>query len=492
MTQKEQQWQRSRNVLTRIFITGRLVLDTPTHFGNGDTEGMTDIGLLRDPVDGKRPLLTGASIAGALRNYVREYELGYGQDTQKDGSSVAEKLFGYVHEGDAASIESWLMVDDALGNLPEVNPIEIRDGVAIDHKTRTALIDEKGKGFKYDTELLSAGTTFRLSFEVWLTEKNQDLLLWLAAGLRGLEQGEIHMGLRKRRGFGRCHVSGWQVHKYEMNDAGEMLGWLNHTIPNELDAESAYQPDIAALLGVAIDTRHSGEAFTVDADFHLTHSILIRSDSGDSAGANMVHLRNAADQPILSGTSLAGVIRGRAYRIANTLKGESAAAKLIDNMFGRRIKKSSDDPSGSHLIVEETPIKNGIADQVQSRVKIDRFTGGAYPQALFSQQPLFARTAEPTSVKVKLALRKTPANKESFDACVGLLLLVLKDLWTEDLPLGGESSVGRGRLRGHTVTLRLGEEEWVIVEENGRLSIPENSQKLETFVEALHQWEAKS
>ena len=66
MTQKEQQWQRSRNVLTRIFITGRLVLDTPTHFGNGDTEGMTDISLLRDPVDGKRPLQFGSSLCALV------------------------------------------------------------------------------------------------------------------------------------------------------------------------------------------------------------------------------------------------------------------------------------------------------------------------------------------------------------------------------------------------------------------------------------------
>ncbi len=69
---------------------------------------------------------------------------------------------------------------------------------------------------------------------------------------------------------------------------------------------------------------------------------------------------------------------------------------------------------------------------------------------------------------------------------MGLLLLVLKDLWTEDLPLGGESSVGRGRLRGQKATLCLGNEEWVIeVMGNGRLSIPYNSQRLESFVKQL-------
>ena len=37
-------------------------------------------------------------------------------------------------------------------------------------------------------------------------------------------------------------------------------------------------------------------------------------------------------------------------------------------------------------------------------------------------------------------------NPEQYE--IGLLLLLLKDLWTSDLPVGGESSIGRGRLQG--------------------------------------------
>ena len=252
--------------------------------------------------------------------------------------------------------------------------------------------------------------------------------------------------------------------------------------------------NITTLLDTTVDRQHNGEAFTLDATFQLRNSLLIRSNSGDGDGANMVHLRNAAGEPILSGTSLAGALRGRALRIANTvLEGETVAKVLIDSMFGRRIKDSNDEPTGSHLIVEESVIKNGINDRIQNRVKIDRFTGGAYPQALFSQQPIFARDEKPTTVQIKFALRKTPANKDDFNASVGLLLLVLKDLWTEDLPLGGESSVGRGRLCGQKATLRLSNDEWVIEDGgNGRLSLPANSQQLESFVQALQEWKGDS
>ena len=55
-------------------------------------------------------------------------------------------------------------------------------------------------------------------------------------------------------------------------------------------------------------------------------------------------------------------------------------------------------------------------------------------------------------------------DEAQFHAEIGLLLLVLKDLWTGDLPIGGESSVGRGRLRGKEATLSLKEMNWVLQE----------------------------
>ena len=36
---------------------------------------------------------------------------------------------------------------------------------------------------------------------------------------------------------------------------------------------------------------------------------------------------------------------------------------------------------------------------------------------------------------------------------VGLLLLLLKDLWTGDLPVGSTSNIGRGRLQGKESTI---------------------------------------
>lgn len=463
------QWENSRNVIERVVVTGTLTLLTPAHFGNGATGALADISLLRDAVDGE-PLLPGASIAGAMRGYLLAYEKGYGEKEQKNGATLAEQLFGHTHDADEASIESWLFVDDAHGTAPSKGKtVEIRDGVAIRARNRTAEIDDNGKGKKFDVELLAAGTTFRVGFELWLPEENgSQLLEAFTLAFNGLKAGHIRLGMRKQRGYGQCEVPEFKVSRYRMDKPTDVLNWLDD------------KPNPGAL--PATNLAQASVALKIDATFILEKSsLLIRSDVGDADAPDMVHLRswrNGKDEPILSGTSVAGALRSRCLRIAKTLMGARGDG-FVDVMFGKRITESEDNPTGSLVRVNETVIsaKNAITDRVQNRVKIDRFTGGAYPGALFAQQPIFGKDGGKTEVKICLELRKTPNTADVFDAQVGLLLMVLKDLWTGDLPLGGEQSVGRGRLSGKQAEITLGSDHWSLT----GVPIPE----LEKFAAAL-------
>jgi len=434
----------ARKITGRTVITGQLVMETPAHFGNGDVVGVTDMPLLRDPRDGVTPLLTGASIAGALRAYLRDMERGYGREGQE--KDLAERLFGRLEKRHA--VQSWLLVDDALGKAAG---IELRDGVTIDPHTRTAE-DKK----KYDIELLAAGTTFDIHLEFLETPDNRDLVPALATALNGLAKGEIGLGQRKRRGFGRCTVSEWRVRRYELTTPAGLVAWLEDDARDERVGE-----DICDLLAVRRLTTDQREWFRLKATFRLPSSLLIRSNSGQPGNPDMVHLRSLRPdgmQPIISGTSLAGALRGRALRIANTILDEENAAGLVDSMFGPPMAEGDVDakreksragrplPGSSRVVVEESIVQD-TRDLVQSRVKIDRFTGGAFSTALFSEQPIFGDGR--SEVTLVLTLRN-PQPAE-----IGLLLLLLKDLWTGDLPLGGESSVGRGRLAGVCATLAL-------------------------------------
>jgi hypothetical protein len=120
---------------------------------------------------------------------------------------------------------------------------------------------------------------------------------------------------------------------------------------------------------------------------------------------------------------------------------------------------------------------------VQNRVSIDRFTGGTRDGALFSEQPLFGDKQSVVTVDLQLA------NPKEYE--LGLLLLLLKDLWTGDLPLGGEISVGRGRLRGNSCDLvyRNGQEQtWKLLANgtNGLKVEQGKPEDLENYVTKLH------
>lgn len=505
-----------RSLTGRIVITGKLELTRPAHFGNGDADDLTDLPLLVDEIDGS-PLITGASLAGALRNYLRERQWGYemrlpSRDpqspyyrewTETENDLFATDLFG-GSRGDDKGAQSPLIVDDAK-SVERTRPmIELRDGVALETATRTA--QEKKK---YDYQLLAAGTSFDLRFELLLDDddaKNERRKKALALALRGLTAGEIRLGARKRRGFGCCSVVEWEVTHYDLRNADDLIAWLAANYPEdkyprwklEHKPEPSKGPDIVALLEVELDAKDGSdrrELFEIEAEFELDGSVLIRSGFGSQdQGADVVHLHTWSSEtrkrgPILPGTSIAGAIRQRALRIANTLaQSQSGSLEFIGKMFGPANIKKSEDARASRVLVNEEFIAGGLADdqaRAQTRIKIDRFTGGTIETALLEEVPHFGG-----AVKINLALRN-PEDEE-----IGLLLMVLKDLWLGDLPLGGEASVGRGRLRGKTATLslRCQTQQWRILmkeDSDGRVAIESKdagaTAELENCIRALRQ-----
>ena len=490
-----------REIIKRLIVRGILVLDTPTCLGSGnsDSDNPTDLMLLRDSIS-DRALLTGASIAGALRNYLHEYEHGYEQEESKD--SLATVLFGGIRSQDDGD-QSSIIIGDSLSISPSPT-MELRDGVKIDSKTGTA-----EKGAKYDLELLAAGTEFPLYFEVAICEKDEaKLIKALGLALQGLEKGEIGFGIKKRRGFGRCHVKAWQTWLFDLRKDDERLQWLmfDHESTG-LSETQVIDKSIIDGLKIKLDDEDQRDRFLLKATFKLASPLLIRStpkpklkpkktDPGfNQVSPDVVHLRSYRPNktnnelepvPILSGTSLAGVLWHRAERIINTL---GKNKEMLNRLFGvvdenKDTKKK--EAKASRLIVSESIINN-TRDLVQNRIAIDRFTGGAYHGALFDEQILCG--SNETLITLELELRK-PSKPE-----IGLLLLLLKDLWTSDLPVGGGSSIGRGRLQGIDAEMTWhhsgkNQQNWTISQDkNGKIQVSD-AQQLEEFVAEFLKGEA--
>lgn len=480
----------NRHIDERWFITGELELVTPTSLSNGDPDPFIDLPIVVDELEGYA-LLTGASLAGALRNYIHEFD-----------SDLATTLFGGARE-DKEGAQSPLIVDDALSRrLPD---IELRDGVSIDPATRTAK-----EGEKYDRQLLAAGTRFDLRFELLLSshmtaETRAMALRALAQALHGLEIGDIRLGGRKRRGYGQCRVNHWQVWRYDLMSREGLHAWLTHGRRGNWQARAEKVESILHLtaLGEVALLEDKRDRFEMQADLLIDGSVLVRSGFEEDYGPDVSHLksrRKNKHEPILPGTSLAGVLRAQALRIARTVAGSDhreTADKFVNEMFGFMPKpdkkalaqrnRNQEKKQASRVIVDEVPITGNYHELVQSRVKIDRFTGGAYESALFAEQPVFGG-----QFRLRVTLMKPEA------AEIGLLLLLLKDLWTGFVPIGGGANVGRGRLKGTWAKLRHGSAAWEITAQSEAevfvRSIEGSGQtrSLNKYVEQFQaKWEAK-
>lgn len=478
-------WSRpARGVRQRLVVEGTVTLVTPAHLGNGDGDALVDLPLLRDAVTGA-PLLQGTSLAGAMRAYLLRREFGERPDPTlaQHRQSAATSLFG-GSRADVDGAQSPLVVEDSRGTTAVV---EVRDGVRLSGATRTA-----AHGAKFDLETWPAGTTFPVRLELALTGRDDDRLrAALATALAGFADGGIRIGARTQRGYGRLAAGGWTLKTYDLHTPGGIAAWLRAGHADLEGAAGVAQTtgtDSFALLAAAPlpDTRR---AFALEAEFALRDSLIIRASPGTVTSVDAVHLASphgadGSKRPIVPGTSLAGALRARAGKIVRTTTSDPAQADLlVDEIFGGL----GDDPHASRITVEELPVDSPGQDQLsQTRIAIDPFTGGVVDGALFTEAPLFAGDA----TRVRLSLRLVNPREHE----VGLLLLLLKDLWTEDLPLGGESAAGRGRLRGLCAELRWTGEAadspgWSRIEvRNGTLAITgeRTAADLERMVQAFN------
>ena len=454
-------------VKTRLYAKGTWKLESVAHFG-GDETGIADMCLLQDK-DGK-PFIPGASIAGAARSLLAQQCLTWekykgGIDQETPG---LKRLFGGAGEKDTMSA---LIVADAVCETDK--PITtVRDGVRIDAKRGTAL--DKGK---FDVEVVERGTEFKIELEciIRISDANDEpeLRRLFEALLYAFERGDIRLGARTRRGYGRGKVKSWETRDLQMGNPEHVMAWLSGNVW-EYDQQGTKLTSKRLLT----DERRF---FRIEADFALRTSLLIRSSSGNTKDPDMVHLYSQ-DKPVIPGTSFAGAFRQRAALIAYALHWDNGCndADPICEMFGavHDQEKKTDDteqpPWASRVTIEERIVEN-VKPQWQDRVAIDRFTGGSLQSALFNEKPVYPCSMEEktkTSVRLRLTL------EEPEKAEIGLLLLTLRDFWYGHAALGGETSNGRGTLQGIEAKLIYKDthitsdsDEWKLTDNGKRMTI---------------------
>lgn len=427
---------RQIQIVERHRAEGDWAAESALHLGGESDvfEQGADMTLLRD-ADG-RPYIPGASLAGACRSYLR--------GNSKESNALLALFGGDVdRQKDQQDYASALTVFDARLRDEGSVRIFVRDGVRIDR--RTGVAEDK---FKFDFEVLPAGTKFRVRLELVVYSElpygvtRHELLATFRAMLEALASGEIRLGARTRRGLGRGKIGEWTIRRIDMANKDHVIGWLK----GEPSAGERLQ-----LKDLPLPPQELRPPwFTIEADLELKTSVLIRSGGEKARAPDMVHLSENG-RPLLTGTSLAGALRNRCERIARTLFSDSEATRIIEAMFGswHRPEAREEQWRAGRVLIEESELHDGDY-WVQGRVAIDRFTGGALETALFDEAPYYPEPAQRsaggagavTHARITIRLRDPDPTQTA------LLLQAFKDLWLGDLTVGGEAAVGRGVFRG--------------------------------------------
>ena len=454
----------TRCIRRRLIVRGILVLNTAARIGATDPLSLTDQSILKDHKG--NPFIPGTTLAGLLRSHLHE-ALGGGAEEAADVAQILGCRWGNDDEPQSPLIveDAPMIVTNHAGYITE-----LRDGVKIDERTETA---EKHK--KFDMELLPRGTRFQLQFELLLKGNETDLpvmgnFLWL---IQQLEKGEISLGSRTRRGFGRCKATNWSYMDLNLSNIEGVLKWLglNRDMPTGWPAAD-FQPaeehrkdykisNMDADLKIPVANHKAVNRMQIDLVLKPSGSIQIGSGGHNAGEADNVHLhrinqnQNIQPEPIISGTTLGGILRKQSLKILNTISENTKqedVKKFIYSLFGPEMSSKEVIPRASRVTTEETAMKEGTYKLLRhTRTAIDELAGGALNNMLIQEDPVFGG-----EINLKWNVIKPS------DAETGLCLLLVKDLFTGELPIGGESSIGRGVLYGISGSIKIPEEQGVL------------------------------
>jgi len=441
----------------KLKLVGKIELISPLLIGGGENEE-SHIDVIKDKKG--KPFIPATSFIGVLRHYL---------ESKINDEKNMNLFWGFTDktnsQGSSVSCSDLTMYKESK--------VVIRDGVRIDSKTGMA----KDKG-KYDYEVIERGASFNLKLISDYDEKNKDFVFKMFGTIQSLlSEEKISIGAKTNNGLGKINLTESKIFDYDFSKKQNILAWLSDSDSNadEITIKEKFEIE--------------DNSFSINAYFDLKTSLIVKSYPSDPYSTDSVNIKSNG-QNVLPGTSIKGAIRARAERILKTKFDDDKANNVLNDLFGFVEDDKDRDSKAIRSrvkVVEYLIPEEKFAEEIQARIKIDRFTGGTITGALFDSMPLFRKnkTNKEKVINLNIQIEK-PEDYEK-----GLLLLVLKDLWTGDLPLGGEKNVGRGVLEGVFAEIKQGKD--LNIEFADTDNIEKNFKNmLQDFVDKLNTCEVKN
>lgn len=426
-------------VIAKIILGAKIVNTSNLLVASGNSEQF-DFELVRNERD--QLYIPASGFAGVLRKHFYT-----SLDNLGPLAIAAEQLWGTENSKEDNTIQSHIIFDDLL--CTKESQIMVRDGVKIGNKG----VAEEGS--KYDYQFLEPGAEFKLNIEITIRQgfKMEDFIQLIKFICAEGINGNYSQGAFTSHGFG--NVIWRNVNVLVFKFASDVNAWFSYLETGVINSKVIQQiVDFNHGLSIACKKIAYFELQVV-----LKSSLIIGSPDLREEGEEIdkVHLRTTGGRPVISAKSIRGPLRHRALRILNTI-GNTNSQKNIESLFGFVRKAPLKEAGKGRIKIKEHVFQelNQLDEkQIQTRIKIDRFTQGTITGALFTTQPIWHKSE---NLKISLELENYK------DEEIALLLLVFKDLMTGDLPLGGDKSIGRGVLIGKHLKVHCGDKHSLVLD----------------------------
>ncbi|ELS31691.1 MULTISPECIES: RAMP superfamily CRISPR-associated protein [Pseudanabaena] len=480
----------ARNLHFRWHISGAMITTSPLSVGGMSAGTIVDLALA---VNGQgNYYIPGTSLAGALRNWMsRNYD-----------SEISDSIFGCIEssQGNDDGYASFITVADIPIEQKNLY-FEVRDGVGIDRELGTAV-----DNFKYDRAVLPKGTELNILLIIERKDKISDDA-WqsseqaIAHLLEALKTGKIPIGAAKTRGLGRIKLNGtdWDIQTRDFQTRKGILAALGYQ-SKEAKPEDAAQPFVYT----ASTNSSQSTNLAISISWHPVEPVMVKAE-GDGIAVDILPLTSANGRSVtfvLPGSSIKGSLRTQAERIVRTVLGIGIVDQsnpyvkqnyptqidvpLISELFGKAAKIENGDQQGRigalsvidcYANLDITPqswanIESatteaqlrtslgavGLLDTKQAmHVAIDRWTGGAADQMLYSTLEPIGFEWEPIVLEIDIGRIKPEKRCVEIDnwkieeqrkqyAAIALVLLVLRDMMLSKIPLGYATNRGMGAI----------------------------------------------
>lgn len=397
-------------IKNRLFYKLPVTIVSPVSISGGNSDE-TDHDVIK--TEDNRPFITGASVAGAVLNYLENIGIE---------KNLLTEFFGSTNGTDCSM--SRIFISDILFDNAKIS---VRDGVRLD-KNKTTV-----KNAKYDYQIVEPGAEGYLYIEYVIYNKDtitaenaENLTLHI---ISGINNGEIRFGFKKQRGLGVLSVSdkyGFKRFDYDKIQPDELLNFFEKKNYDEQSVSKLYPK--------------SSNNLTLSLDLVQNGGISIRTYSAKPNAPDFSHI-TANDKAVIPGSSWNGAIKARVFDILkNSLNADESIVNELKNFWGELGENEfvlSQIEISESIISEPKNRDGGFVNM--TRNKINRFDNSTVDRALYSEASFFNGETQ---------LNVTIKNISDNEWVAGLIVLIFADIANGLLAVGGQTSVGRGLFNG--------------------------------------------